>query len=351
MTKLAREVTSLEVPDQIDLHFALGKAFADICDPQRSFWHLLQGNALKRRQVTYDETSAFERFARIRATFTSQLMWDKQGLGDPSSAPIFIIGMPRSGTTLVEQILASHPKVFGAGELHDLGQLAKRLSGPNGACFPEAVAAMSFDRLRELGESYVQAVRRLAPEAERITDKMPYNFNYAGLIRLALPNARIIHTRRDLRDTALSCFSLLFPKGQEYAYDLGELGRYCRSCAELMDHWCEVLPETTMLQVQYEEIVDDLEGQARRIVAHCGLEWDPACLAFHKTERPVWTASAAQVRQPIYPVGRWRVYEQQLGPLLNALGANCQERSSQQHHSVAGERPVAIASETPGNAS
>src|SRR5262249_54576822 len=176
----------------------------------------------------------------------------------------------------------------------DFGLLAKRLSGPNGTGFPEVVAAMSSPQLRQLGADYVKTVRRLAPESERITDKMPYNFSYAGLIRLALPNARIIHTRRDLRDTAVSCFSLLFPKGQEYAYDLGELGRYCRAYAELMEHWREVLPEATMLEVQYEEVVGELEGQARRILAYCGLEWHPACLAFHQNRRPVWTASAVQ---------------------------------------------------------
>jgi tetratricopeptide (TPR) repeat protein len=328
MTNLARDMASLKIADRIDLHFALGKAFADVGDQRQSFHHLLEGNSRKRQLVTYDETKTLEWFKRIRAAFAPQLMRDKAPVGEPSPVPIFIIGMPRSGTTLVEQILASHPKIFGAGELPDFGNLAKSFCGPHGTCFPEAVPAAPRDQLCRLGERYLQAVRRMAPTAERITDKMPYNFIYAGLIHLALPNARIIHTRRDLRDTALSCFSLLFPAGQEYSYDLAELGRYCRAYRELMEHWRSVLPQGVMLEVQYEEIVADLEEQARRIVAHCGLEWSAACLAFHKTERDVRTASATQVRQPIYQssVGRWRRYADSLRPLLETLGGSSDGR-------------------------
>jgi hypothetical protein len=172
----------------------------------------------------------------------------------------------------------------------------------------------------DLGD-YARAVRRLAPEAERITDKLPGNFAWAGLIRLVLPNARIIHTTRDVRDTAFSCFSLLFGEGgPSWSYDLAELGRFCRAYQELAAHWCRVIPDA-MLEVQYEQVVDDLEGQARRIIAHCGLEWDERCLDFHRTERSVRTASASQVRQPVYQssIGRWRAHADRLQPLLREL--------------------------------
>jgi tetratricopeptide (TPR) repeat protein len=322
MLELAGKLTSLDVGEQIDLHFALGKALADIGDQQRSFDHLVQGNALKRQQVEYDEANALNRLERIRTVFTAALLRERRGLGDPSDAPIFIVGMPRSGTTLIEQILASHPKVFGAGELREMGNLAARMSGPGATTFPESVADASGDDLRRIGASYVRAVRRMSGEAERITDKMPGNFSLAGLIHLALPNARIIHACRDPRDTAFSCFSLLFSGALEFTYDLAELGRYYRAYLALMAHWRDTLQPGVMLDVQYEEVVRDLEGQARRIVAHCGLAWDDACLSFHKTERPVLTASAAQVRQPIYQssIGRWRQHADRLQPLLRELG-------------------------------
>jgi tetratricopeptide (TPR) repeat protein len=322
MKELALNAGSLDTETQIKLHFGLSKAFADVGDMEQSFHHMLVGNSLKRQQVTYREADTLAGFARIQSAFTAELMRDKRGLGDPTPVPVFIVGMPRSGTTLVEQILASHSKVFGAGELTDMERLAGLIRGPNESEFPEAVAAMSGDRLRAFGGKYLRAIRALAPTAERITDKLPPNFRYLGLIRLALPNARIIHTCRDLRDTALSCFSILFAPSQlEFTYDLVELGRYCAGYQRLMEHWRKVLPAGAMLEVQYEELVDDLEGHARRIVGHCGLEWDEACLEFHRTKRVVRTASATQVRQPIYrsSVGRWRQYGDRLQPFLQSL--------------------------------
>jgi hypothetical protein len=245
-------------------------------------------------------------------------MLDKRGLGDPSSVPVFIVGMPRSGTTLIEQILASHPRVFGAGELMNLTRTVATLS--RRAPFLGAILAMGAPELRELGAHYVTEVRQLAPEADRIIDKMPANFRLVGLIHLALPNARIIHARRDPLDTCFSCFSQLFSGDQPFSYDLAELGRYYSAYEMLMQHWRRVLPRGVMLEVNYEDVIGDLEGEARRIVSHCGLEWDDACLSFHQTERPV--RSTFQVRQPIYrnSVGRWRLYERHLGPLIGALG-------------------------------
>jgi tetratricopeptide (TPR) repeat protein len=322
MKRLAKDVGAFKVEDQIGLHFALGKAYADVGEHARAFKELAKGNTLKRRQFAgYDPAKSLQRFERISATFSAELLRQKAGAGNRSPVPVFIIGMPRSGTSLVEQILASHPKVFGAGERYELGDLADAIEGKNGAEFPEAVAGMSSAELNTLGTNYVTAMRALAPDAARIIDKMPGNFFNAGLLHLALPNARIIHTRRDPRDTAVSCFSILFALGHAYTYDLGELGRYIGAYQRLMEHWRQVLPDGAMLEVQYEELVGDLESEARRIVEFCGLGWDDACLSFYKTERPVRTASVIQVRQPIYPssVSRWRAYEKELQPFLIAL--------------------------------
>jgi hypothetical protein len=258
-------------------------------------------------------------------------MQAKAGQGAPSTLPVFIIGMPRSGTTLVEQILASHPQVWGGGELMHLKEAVARLSGPEGAespfGYPELVRLLDGAQLRALGAEYCEALRAAAPPTmmtttTRMTDKMPANFLFAGLIALVLPNARIIHVKRDPLDTCLSCFSILFLGNQPHSYDLAELGRYYRAYLHLMEHWRQVLPPGAMLEVQYEEVVADLEGQARRIVAYCGLEWDDACLDFHRTERRVWTASSVQVRQPIYrqSLGRAEAYRHWLQPLLEALG-------------------------------
>jgi len=185
-----------------------------------------------------------------------------------------------------------------------------------------ARSGLGREELHQIGIHYLQRVRKIAPMAERITNKMPGNFRYVGLIRLAFPNARIIHIRRDPLDTCLSCFSILFMHDyQPFSYDLAELGRYYRAYTALMEHWREVLPLEHILEVQYEELVVNFEPLARRIVAYCGLDWDAACLEFHKTKRPVWTASAIQVRQPIYrsSIGRWKAYEDMLRPLSEAL--------------------------------
>ena len=323
MEKLAQDMPSLPMEDQKELHFALGKAYADLSQHEGSFRHFLEGNALKRREFVYDEPAALELFDRIRAVFNVDLMHSKRGHGDISTAPIFIVGMPRSGTTLIEQILATHPQVFGAGELEHFAKTVVSLSTQNRTSppFPEMVPALSGEKLRQLGASYLGAVGTAASGALRFTDKMPQNFFYAGLIHLALPNARIIHMRRHPIDTCLSCFTQLFRFDHPYSYDLGELGRFYRAYETLMEHWRHVLPTGVMLEVQYEDVVADVKRQARRVVAHCGLEWDDACLTFYQTQRPIRTASAIQVRQPIYgtSVGRWRPYKNLLQPLIKEL--------------------------------
>jgi tetratricopeptide (TPR) repeat protein len=323
LEKLAEEGATLSVGERIDLHFALAKAYEDLGRYAEAFTQWLDGNALKRRQITYNEAETLGELDRVQAVFTSELIRSRQGVGHPSRVPVFIVGMVRSGSTLIEQILASHPQVFGGGELKyfDAAMQGSRTKLVGSASFPELVSGMTGEDYRELGTRYLAEIERLAPDFIRITDKMPMNFMYAGLIHLALPNATIIHTVRDPVDTCLSCFSKLFTEGQYYTYDLAELGRYYRHYQALMAHWHRVLPPGRILDIRYEEVVADLEGQARRIIAHCGLNWDPRCLAFHQTQRPVLTASAAQVRQPIYntAVGRWRVHEEALRPLLTEL--------------------------------
>jgi len=328
MEALAANTEGLSKADRMRLDFGLAKAYADLKDYPRSFKHLLAGNTAKRATVDYDEISSFARFDRIEAVFTRELIVGKSGGGDPSRSPIFVIGMPRSGTTLVEQIIASHRLVHGGGELKTLHNVVLEVCGPDGSTTlsPEFVPAPYAAALRQVGTHYVALVRELAArngggKAAYVTDKMPSNYYFAGLIHLAMPNAKIIHTIRDPVDTCVSCFSTLFSRGQNHTYDLVELGRYYKRYERLMTHWRHVLPEGSFLDVRYEDVVADLEVQARRIIAYCGLPWDDCCLSFHEAERPVRTASATQVRQPIYAssVGRWRVYEDHLGPLLRAL--------------------------------
>jgi len=236
--------------------------------------------------------------------------------------PIFVLGMPRSGTTLTEQIIASHPDVYGAGELPDLLRIAHRKTDPKTTSFPDNLRYLDRSTLTAWGTEYIGGLIQRAPQAKHITDKMPANFLAVPLIHLMLPNAKIIHVNRNPVDTCLSCFMRLFRRKQEHTYDLAELGRYYVDYSRLMDHWRNILPAGSFLDINYEDIVADQEGQARRLLDYCGLEWNEACLDFHKTKRQVRTASVTQVRQPIYTtsVERWRPYEKFLGPLLDQLG-------------------------------
>jgi tetratricopeptide (TPR) repeat protein len=309
---------------QLFLHFALGKAYADLKEHARSFEHLLRGNALKRAQVRYDEAANLALLARIEAIFTPALLKKKARHGDRSHLPVFVLGMPRSGSSLIEQILASHPLVLGAGELTTLEEVVRTVRASRDLLpYPDCIPALDGASIRRIGALYLTRVRHLAPAGKiRVTDKMPSNYLLIGLIHMALPNARIIHTVRDPVDTCISCFSKLFTLEHNYTYDLAELGRYYRGYQRLMAHWHRVLPPGRILDVRYEELVANLKAEAQRIIAHCGLDWDARCLAFHRTQRPVRTASVMQVRQPIYmsSIGHRRVYEPFLGPLLAALG-------------------------------
>jgi tetratricopeptide (TPR) repeat protein len=319
LQRLADKAGQLDPPSQINLHFALAKAYEDVGARDRSFDHQIAGNQLKRAEIDYDPAIAAAKLGRIEAAFGAER--ERRSGGDPSDLPIFVVGMPRSGSSLIEQILASHSRVFGAGELPDFPLLAYELGAQDGPQFPEIVAEMDDGAFARLGARYVAALKAKAPQAERIVDKMPDNFRLIGLIHQALPKARIIHSRRDAVDTCLSIFSKLFTDRLPFAYDLAEIGRYWRAYDQLMAHWRTILPAGSFLDVDYEALVADQEGQTRRMLDYCGLEWEPACLQFHRTERVVRTASKLQVRRPLYStsVGRWRPAPELLAPLLTGL--------------------------------
>lgn len=306
----------------ISLHFALGKCFDDIGDHDKAFPHFIEGCKLKRATFEYDAAQSTQYFHDIMRVFDREAIARLQGGGDSSCLPVFVLGMPRSGTTLAEQIIASHPDVYGAGELPDLMTIAQRDIAGTGVPFPNNIPLLDQTRLNAWAADYVTGLHRRAPDAKHITDKMPANFFGIGLIHVMLPNAKIIHVNRNPVDTCLSCFMQLFGRKQYYSYDLAELGRYYADYSRLMEHWRSVLPAGAFLEVQYEDIVADQETQARRMIDFCGLDWNDACIDFHKNKRSVLTLSLAQVRQPIYKssVERWRSYENFIGPLLDALG-------------------------------
>ena len=329
MLALAEDV-SLSVEEQSVLHFALGRALADAGEAARGFEHVMRGNALHRSLLSFSEANRIQLLRRVEDVFTPDLISRGRKTGNSGPAPVFIVGMPRSGSTLIEQILAAHPLVFAAGEVEAFRDAEREVA--RGVRFPDNAPGITESDLARIARSYLDRLtvvsRRGLADAgtpqrriSRIIDKMPANFRYAGLIRMALPQARIIHTVRDPVDTCLSCFAILFER-QPFSFDLGELGRYYRAYAALMEHWRKVLPADAVLDMRYEAVVSDFENEARRIVAFCGLEWDDACLRFQDAARPVKTASSVQVRQPLYrsSVGRWRPSDEVLRPLLEGLG-------------------------------
>ncbi|HEY2660889.1 MAG TPA: sulfotransferase [Caulobacteraceae bacterium] len=301
--------------DRIHLSFALGKAYLDLGDGERAFARLDQGARLKRASLGYDPQVDAGLIDEIAAIFSAERLGRLGGSGDPSTRPIFVVGMPRSGTTLVEQILASHPQVHGAGEATHLADMAE---APG---FLAAAPGLAPEDFADLGRRYLDLVGATASEAQRIVDKLPSNFLHLGLISLTLPGARVIHCRRDPLDTCLSCYSLLFTRGHEYAYDLDELGRFYGLYRRLMAHWRQILPPGTMLDFDYEVLIREPEAQIRKLLSFCGLPWDEACLRFYETPRRVTSASLDQVRSPLYSssIGRAQRFRPWLGPLDAAL--------------------------------
>lgn len=301
--------------------FALGKAREDVGRYAEAFAAYAEGNRLQHELLPCDEARADELLARVQAVFTRDFFEARKDVKGCDKAPIFIVGMPRSGTTLLEQILSSHPAVHGAGELLDMNEVIASAAGHSGQRFPDFVPSLAPDDFMQLGKAYAERVWKLAPDAQRITDKMPANFFYIGMIRLMLPNAKILHAMRDPMDSCFSCYSRLFNDSMEFAYDLGTLGRYYVRYIKLMQHWHSVLPAGTILDLRYEDMVADTEGQARRILDYLELPWDDNCLAFHQNKRHVKTASVAQVRKPIYKtsVARWQRFATHLAPLLEIV--------------------------------
>ena len=317
---------------RIELGFALAKALADIGEHARAFDRLSTANQLKRSTFRYDEVSAFGALERTGELFGESFLHRMKGAGDPGPSPILIVGMPRSGSTLVEQILASHPGVFGAGERPDLDDAVAEVLQLHGlGPYPAGAETLSPEAVGALGAAYLRRLGAEAREGARVVDKTLSNFRYLGLLHAALPNARIVHIRRDPVDTCMSCYSRLFGGEQPFAYDLGELGRYHRAVDRLMARWRELLPEEVLLEFDYEALVAAPEAQVRRLLDHCGLDWDPRCLQFHQTQRQVRTSSASQVRRPLYAgaIGASEAWRPYIAALFDALDAKTHEDAAE----------------------
>jgi tetratricopeptide (TPR) repeat protein len=317
------EAPRIPLANRYHLCFALGKAYEDTGNYEESFRYYARGNAFKKAEATY-RLEALERTARRQTEVcTREFFKQREGYGFEDPAPIFIIGLPRAGSTLLEQILASHSQVEGTMELADVPRLVSSISlHPSGARYPGALPLFSADEYRRFGEAYIRdtSIYRVAKKPFFI-DKLPNNFRHVGLIHLMLPNAKIIDARRDAMACCFSNFKQLFASGQQFTYSLEDIGRYYSMYVRLMDHWNSVLPGR-VLRVQHEDVINDLEGSVRRVLDYLGLPFESACVDFHKTERRVHTASSEQVRRPINREGvdQWKNFEPWLGPLREALG-------------------------------
>lgn len=321
---MERQLESPALPDEsrVQFCFALAKASEDRGDHARAFELYARGNRIRRAREEYDPVHTEVINERIIKVFDAGFLARHAGRGHPDPAPIFVVGLPRSGSTLIEQILASHSEVEATHELPEVGRLIQGINRDrkDRNSYPEAVLDYGDDAWAALGRSYLEQTRQYRRDAPRFIDKNPNNFASIGLLSLALPNARFINTRRHPLDTCLSCFKQLFARGQPFTYDLVELGEYYLQYERMMAHWHAVLPGR-VLDVQYESVVADLETETRRLLQFCGLPWEDACLRYHETERAIRTASSEQVRRPIYTdsVGQWRHYRSELAELIEIL--------------------------------
>ena len=309
---------------RVQLHYSLAKELEDLGQYEASFAELEDGAGLRHRQTVYDVDQDTRIFAAIKNAFEPERVASLQGAGHPSEEPIFVLGMPRSGTTLVERIIASHSDVFAAGELQDFAaELIALVTAAHGNLaqrrleLPQLSLSVDFARL---GEAYLEATRRSTGHTKHFIDKLPLNFLYVGHILLALPNARIVHVRRDPMDSCYAMYKYLFKQAYPFSYDQESLGRYYLAYRDLMDFWNTAFPGR-IIEVEYEQLIADQEGESRQLIAALGLEWEDGCLAFHRSETASTTGSAAQIRKPIYSssVAKWRRYEQQLQPLHRIL--------------------------------
>jgi len=320
---LANHAQKLPPDARIQLNFAIGKALEDIGEYDRAFAAYDRGNRLKFSSLTYNEARADAVLERIETLFDNTLFETHPGSGIEDATPVFIVGMPRSGTTLIEQILASHASMYGAGELKDLHEIITNSvpHTPEGRFLEHRRPGLREFDFKAIANAYLQRIRARNTQTLHITDKMPANFFYIGFIYLMFPRARIIHAMRDPMDSCFSCFSRLFNETMDFAYHLQTLGNYYVRYRQLMEHWQTVLPAGHILEVHYEDIVADVESQTRRMLEYIDLPWDDACLEFYKNKRQVKTASVAQVRQPIYStsVARWQHFSKHLDPLMNIV--------------------------------
>lgn len=317
--------------DKTQMQFALGKAYEDSKDYDTAFSHYQAGNTLKRETSNHSKEQLDIRISTQLDVCTAELFERLKDVGHNAPDPIFILGLPRAGSTLLEQILASHSKVDGTMELHDILDLAKRLRGRDKASdpsprYPRILEELPTERFAQFGQQFIEDTRAYRGTAPYFIDKMPNNFFHIGLIKLILPNAKVIDARRHPMACCFSGYKQLFGEGQEFSYGLEEIGNYYRQYVDLMNHWDEVLPGF-VLRVQHEDVIADLEGQVRRILDFCGLEFEESCVEFHKTKRTVRTPSAEQVRQPINKSGvdQWCNFESHLDPLKHALGPDILE--------------------------
>jgi tetratricopeptide (TPR) repeat protein len=323
--RAAEQSRTTEREDRIHLCFALGKALEDRGEYQESFAYYDRGNRLKRESSRYSADTMSEELEAQKTVCTRELLQHRPGRGNPAEDPIFIVGLPRAGSTLLEQILASHSQVDGTLELPNVLALVRRLDGrrriSDAPRYPGILKELTDDQLTSFGTRYLEDTEIHRQGAPRFTDKMPNNFRHIGLIHMMLPNATIIDARREPMACCFSAFKQLFAEGQEFSYGLEQIGRYYRDYVDLMRHWDEVLPGR-ILRVNHEDVVADLEGQVRRLLDFCALDFEPGCLEFHDTDRAVRTASSEQVRQPIYRQGteQWRRFDAFLDPLRKALG-------------------------------
>ena len=317
-------VPELQTEDRYHFLFALGKALEDRADYAESFTHYAEGNRLRKDLGMYRPEAQDDSVQRQLTICTSDFFEERTGWGCSSSGPIFVLGLPRAGSTLIEQILASHSQVEGTMELANIPRLVGALnsSSPSAdAGYPNLLRVLTEEQCAEFGAAYLADTAIYRVGKPFFVDKMPNNFRHIGLIHLMLPNAKIIDARRDPMDCCFSNFKQLYARGHPFAYDLADVGNYYRLYVELMDHWDQVLPGR-VLRVQHEDVLADLEGSVRRILDYCGLPFEESCTEFHKNKRKVHTASSEQVRRPINRdgVGQWRPYEPWLGPLKEALG-------------------------------
>lgn len=313
---------SLRDESSVQIHNALGLDRESRKDFDTAYSHFRNCNALRRKAESYDPVEMETRFDRIVEVFDEAFLEERKGFGDSDSSPIFVVGLPRSGSTLIEQVLASHSSVDGTHELIELMDAVKglRRSPKKKSTFPDTLPGLSQDEWRDLGRAYIDSTRDYRGGAPYFIDKNPNNFTFVGLLRLALPNAKIINAKRHPLDSCFGTYKQLFASGQPFSYDFTDLGEYYLQYDRIMEHWRQRLPGF-VLDVQYEQVVADLDAQVRRILDFCGLPFEEACLRFHETQRAVKTASSEQVRRPIYAssVNLWRNYEPHIGELIDVL--------------------------------